>query len=125
MRARLTRLSPVLIAALATGATVLWLAPSFAQPAGGSAARPGATGADTPRVERGRALFEEGCSSCHGFDARGVPGQGPTLGGVGALAADFYLRTGRMPLSYPGEEPSRAEPRYSDRQIGTIVAYVA
>ncbi|OLE36789.1 MAG: hypothetical protein AUG48_06165, partial [Actinobacteria bacterium 13_1_20CM_3_68_9] len=80
--------------------------------------------ADASRVERGRALFEEGCSSCHGFDARGVAGRGPTLRGAGALAADFYLRTGRMPLSYPGEEPSRAEPRYSNRQIEAIVAYV-
>jgi ubiquinol-cytochrome c reductase cytochrome c subunit len=124
MRAGVTRLSPALIAALATGAAVLWLAPSFAQPAGSPPTKSGATPADGSRVERGRELFEEGCSSCHGFDARGVAGQGPTLRGVGALAADFYLRTGRMPLSYPGEEPSRAEPRYSNRQIEAIVAYV-
>jgi ubiquinol-cytochrome c reductase cytochrome c subunit len=30
-----------------------------------------------------------------------------------------------MPLDYPGEEPSRAEPRYSNRQIEAIEAYLA
>ena len=58
-------------------------------------------------VSRGRALFVEGCSSCHGFDARGVAGQGPSLVGAGAAAADFYLSTGRMPLDAPGRQPLR------------------
>jgi len=107
------------IGALLAGAAVLWLAPSFAQTGGPPAGSGGAK-----LVERGRELFVEGCSSCHGFDARGVPEQGPSLRGVGELAADFYLRTGRMPLSYPGEEPLRAEPRYTDRQMDAIAAYV-
>ena len=123
MRARLTRLSPVLIAALAVGAAVVSFTPSFARPGGTAPTASG--GPDRKLIERGQSLFAEGCSSCHGFDARGVPDQGPSLRRVGALAADFYLRTGRMPLSYPGEEPSRAEPRYSNRQIEAIVAYVA
>jgi ubiquinol-cytochrome c reductase cytochrome c subunit len=46
----------------------------------------------------GRQLFLEGCASCHGFDARGIAEIGPDLHGAGASAADFYLRTGRMPL---------------------------
>jgi ubiquinol-cytochrome c reductase cytochrome c subunit len=46
----------------------------------------------------GRQLFAEGCASCHGLDARGIPGTGPDLHGVGEASADFYLRTGRMPL---------------------------
>jgi ubiquinol-cytochrome c reductase cytochrome c subunit len=120
MSTRVARLLPV-IATLAAGAAIVWLAPSFGQPAGGRAAL---SGADQRLVERGRQLFEEGCSSCHGLDARGVHGQGPSVRGVGALAADFYLRTGRMPLSYPGEEPARAEPRYSTREIDALVAYV-
>jgi ubiquinol-cytochrome c reductase cytochrome c subunit len=121
MSTRVPRLLPV-IATLTAGAAVVCLAPSFGQPAGGGAAL---SGANQPLVERGRQLFEEGCSSCHGLDARGVNGKGPSLRGVGALAADFYLRTGRMPLSYPGEEPSRAEPRYSRDQIHGLVAYVS
>jgi ubiquinol-cytochrome c reductase cytochrome c subunit len=110
-------------AAAALGALVLWLAPSFApaqQPTGPA----GDSGPVSQLVSRGRSLFVEGCSSCHGLDARGIPDRGPSLRGVGAAAADFYLSTGRMPLSYPGEEPLRSKPRYSDGQIAALVAYV-
>lgn len=112
--------SAALAAALAISAGVLWLAPSLASPA-----RPtGPAGADRALIDRGHKLFEEECSSCHGFDARGVTDQGPSLRGVGAGSADFYLRTGRMPLSSPGEQPARSEPRYTDAQIRALVAYV-
>jgi ubiquinol-cytochrome c reductase cytochrome c subunit len=80
--------------------------------------------ADPQQVERGRQLFLEGCSSCHGIDARGIEGTGPSLRGVGAAAADFYLSTGRMPLDRPGDEPIRSQPRYPDDEIDALVAYV-
>jgi ubiquinol-cytochrome c reductase cytochrome c subunit len=77
-----------------------------------------------PRAE-GRQLFVDGCASCHGFDARGVPGVGPSLVGVGAQAADFYLSTGRMPLKEKtGREPVRSDPAYPPDQIRALVAYV-
>jgi quinol---cytochrome-c reductase cytochrome c subunit len=79
---------------------------------------------ETPLVEEGRGLFEEGCSSCHGFDGAGVEGQGPSLRGAGEAAADFYLRTGRMPLDQVGEQPLRGEPRYDEDQIRALDAYV-
>lgn len=78
----------------------------------------------TPAVERGRRLFAEACSSCHGLDARGVAGRGPTLHGAGALAADFYLSTGRMPLASPRDEPLRAQPAYQPAQVDGLVAFV-
>jgi quinol---cytochrome-c reductase cytochrome c subunit len=85
----------------------------------------GAGSTSDARLEaEGRHLFEEGCSSCHGFDGKGVPGQAPSLAGAGEAAADFYLRTGRMPLDQVGEEPLRGEPSYSDAQIRALVAYV-
>jgi ubiquinol-cytochrome c reductase cytochrome c subunit len=74
--------------------------------------------------EQGRALFEEGCASCHGFDGAGVPGQGPSLREAGEAAADFYLRTGRMPLDQVGQQPLRGEPDYSDSQIRALDAFV-
>lgn len=84
---------------------------------------PAASGGE---VERGRALFEERCSLCHGFDARGVTGVGPSLHGAGAESADFYLSTGRMPLDAPtGSEPLRSDPAYGRADIAAIVAYVA
>ena len=76
-------------------------------------------------VARGRALFQDGCSSCHGLRANGVPGSGPSLHGVGAGPADFYLSTGRMPLEDPQQQPGRNPPRYSRPEIDALVAYVA
>jgi ubiquinol-cytochrome c reductase cytochrome c subunit len=74
---------------------------------------------------RGRQLFLDGCLSCHGFDARGVPGVGPNLHGAGASAADFYLRTGRMPLDVAtGEQPLRSEPEYDEADIRALVQYI-
>jgi len=77
-------------------------------------------------VERGRQLFLDGCATCHGMDARGIAGTAPDLHGAGAAAADFYLRTGRMPLDVAtGEEPLRARPAYREADIRALVAYVA
>jgi ubiquinol-cytochrome c reductase cytochrome c subunit len=76
-------------------------------------------------VAEGRALFVDGCSSCHGFNANGVPGSGPSLRGVGAGPADFYLSTGRMPLQDPRDQPIRGRPHYVPREIDALVAYVA
>jgi ubiquinol-cytochrome c reductase cytochrome c subunit len=91
--------------------------------AGQGPAPPGPAGAAQLAV-RGRALFVAGCSSCHGMDARGIPGQGPSLRGAGMAAADFYLRTGRMPLDSPNDEPQRANPAYPARDIAAMVAYI-
>jgi ubiquinol-cytochrome c reductase cytochrome c subunit len=74
---------------------------------------------------QGRVLFLEGCATCHGDDARGLPGQAPSLHGVGARAADFYLSTGRMPLAEPRTTPVRAPPQYTAAERRALVAYVA
>jgi ubiquinol-cytochrome c reductase cytochrome c subunit len=83
-----------------------------------------ATRRDPGNVARGRALFLNGCSSCHGFHAGGITGVAPSLIGVGARAADFYLRTGRMPLTAPDQEPQRGKPAYPPDQLADLVAYV-
>jgi ubiquinol-cytochrome c reductase cytochrome c subunit len=86
---------------------------------------------------RGRDLFFSGCAECHGADLTGVladPSRrgaggkvpaGPPLLGVGELAADFYLRTGYMPLDDPEEQPSRSKPSYSERDLRALVDFVA
>lgn len=97
----------------------------FAAPA--TPAQDGSATASAPSpalVGRGRTLFAQSCSSCHGFDARGIPKRGPSLRGVGALAADFYLRTGRMPLAQPDRAPRRERVLLRDREIRALVAYV-
>lgn len=93
--------------------------PSAAEDTATEGAAPGSS----PQTA-GRRLFVQGCSDCHGYDARGIDGVAPSLIGVGAVSADFYLRTGRMPLDRPGEEPVRAPSPYTAAQIRALVAYV-
>ena len=81
-------------------------------------------GAQQDTIARGRALFVDACSSCHGVDARGIRNLGPSLYEAGAAAADFYLSTGRMPLSNPRDEPTRSRPAYEPADIDALVAYV-
>jgi quinol---cytochrome-c reductase cytochrome c subunit len=76
-------------------------------------------------AQDGRALFDEGCATCHGDHAHGMRGTAPTLHGVGAQAADFYLSTGRMPLADPEDEPVRARPAYTPAQRRALIGYVA
>jgi ubiquinol-cytochrome c reductase cytochrome c subunit len=90
----------------------------------GTAAPDQVASADPAVLEAGRALYVANCASCHGTRGTGGP-FGPTLQGTGAAGADFYLRTGRMPLSVPGERPVRHEPRFDEQEIQALVAYVA
>ncbi|MEA2265700.1 MAG: ubiquinol-cytochrome c reductase cytochrome c subunit [Solirubrobacteraceae bacterium] len=132
MSARTLRRRLATAAAVACGGAALYA--FTASPAAGAAKGPGAppvaagaaaTPAAAAQLARGRALFLDGCSSCHGNDARGGGRLGPSLYGVGAAAADFYLRTGRMPLAEPHDEPTRAQPQYNPADIAALVAYVA
>jgi ubiquinol-cytochrome c reductase cytochrome c subunit len=89
--------------------------------------------AQTGDVTRGRHLYGQYCIQCHGANGKGVIGgqsngqkrEGPSLVGVGALAADFYLRTGYMPLHEVGKEPRRSRVLFSEGEIRDLVAYVA
>ena len=77
-------------------------------------------------VSRGKALFDQACSSCHGFDLRGIPGQGPALIGVGPGPVDFFLSTGGMPLPDPYQQPDIPNtPAFSRPQIDALIAYVS
>jgi ubiquinol-cytochrome c reductase cytochrome c subunit len=85
----------------------------------------------------GAQLYAGNCSSCHGISGEGVtpprPGAGgggvteggPSLRGVGALSADFYLRTGLMPLRDPHEQPWRRRVLFSERELRALTKYVA
>jgi ubiquinol-cytochrome c reductase cytochrome c subunit len=80
-------------------------------------------------VAQGRALFQTGCSSCHGPQGEGVvnlDGQvrGPEIANSGAAAAYYYLTTGRMPLANPEAQPIRKPPAYNDEEIEALIAYV-
>lgn len=76
------------------------------------------------RQPRGPALYQSNCASCHGNRGEGTF-RGPTLVGVGAASADYWLRSGRMPLRAPDQEAKRGEPAFDDAEIRELVAYVS
>jgi ubiquinol-cytochrome c reductase cytochrome c subunit len=104
------------VAALVVAAAALLLVPG-----GRTGAQP-ATPSDA--IARGRDLYVESCASCHGATGAGTE-NGPDLRDAGAAGADFYLRTGRMPLSSSNDQAVRKPPAFSPEEIGQIVAYVA
>lgn len=73
----------------------------------------------------GKSLFDAGCSRCHGSLGRGLPDKGPSLRGAGALGADFYVRTGYMPLAAPHDQPERKRVLFTEPEIRALVGYVA
>ena len=89
----------------------------------------------TSLVDWGEQLFGANCVTCHGPNGRGITapvhgagdeeGIGPSLHGVGARAADFYLRTGYMPLDDARKEPHRSRVLFSQGELAALVAYVA
>jgi ubiquinol-cytochrome c reductase cytochrome c subunit len=90
----------------------------------GRAAHAQSTPADqADPIAAGRQLYIPGCSSCHGLEPTGTI-NGPSLIHAGAASANFYLRTGRMPLNDPRQQPVRHRPAYSDQQIAELVAYI-
>jgi ubiquinol-cytochrome c reductase cytochrome c subunit len=97
----------------------------------------GAAAAPPDRVRQGEQLYGRYCITCHGPAGAGVtsvgpsrgaedrPRLGPPLRGAGARSADFYLRTGYMPLRSPYDVPKRQRSILSNDQIEALVAYVA
>ena len=84
----------------------------------------GSTADASGDADRGRALFQRGCASCHGVEGEGVEGRGPDLRQAGAAAADFYLSTGRMPMDEPSRQTRRKRPAYDDADRADLVAFV-
>lgn len=99
------------------GWTVAAPAPPVAPAAGGAS--------DDPAViEAGRGLYVANCASCHGPAGQGTA-YGPTLEHAGAAGADFYVRTGRMPLAAPNQRQVRQPSVFDEAQTQALVAYVA
>jgi ubiquinol-cytochrome c reductase cytochrome c subunit len=73
---------------------------------------------------RGRELYQQSCATCHGQHGEGTE-RGPSLVGVGAASADFYLSTGRMPITQEERSPARRRPAFGQADVDALVAYVA
>src|SRR5581483_10692248 len=73
--------------------------------------------------------------SCHGIGGAGISkpragagdiaGAGPSLRGVGAAAADFYLRTGMMPLPNIHTQPANHRVLLTGEEIRSLTEFVA
>ena len=89
---------------------------------------PSASGrADTnasTQVARGKEIFQQNCSSCHGLNGEGTT-QGPSLAGVGAAAVDFQMGTGRMPMARPEAQAPSKKTKFTDEETASVGAYVA
>jgi ubiquinol-cytochrome c reductase cytochrome c subunit len=90
---------------------------------------PGVTQAeDTPTLsaaaEQGKRLYETSCITCHGRNAQGVEGRGPSLIGAGSAAVEFQVGTGRMPLAKQEAQAERKPPLFTWDQARQIGAYI-
>lgn len=119
-------------ALLAVIAALTLLAPvARAAPPSGPAIVPTLGERDKSALQLGEELFAANCARCHGIAGRGVTAtddpalRGPALRGVGALAPDFYLRTGYMPLASAYDQPIRSRVRFSGDEVRSLVTYVA
>jgi ubiquinol-cytochrome c reductase cytochrome c subunit len=72
----------------------------------------------------GKALFDNSCISCHGTNAQGVPGRGPSLIGVGSAAVEFQVGTGRMPMTRQEAQAEEKPPVFNKAQTKQIGQYV-
>jgi ubiquinol-cytochrome c reductase cytochrome c subunit len=82
------------------------------------------TAADTAlTAEDGQKLFQANCATCHGLDLQGTD-DGPSLYGVGALAVEFQVSTGRMPLQMQGPQAEQKPVQFTEEQILAMADYV-
>jgi quinol---cytochrome-c reductase cytochrome c subunit len=115
LRRRLSATVRLVIAlGLAGGAYTVVAPPSYAD--------------DNPQLSRaaqdGRALYLPNCSTCHGINAQGVPGKGPSLIGVGSAAVEFQVTTGRMPATRQEAQAVRKQPALTNDQARQIGQYI-
>nr|MDT0662175.1 cytochrome c [Micromonospora sp. DSM 115978] len=89
---------------------------------------PGLQAQDTPQLTGaaadGKALFDVSCITCHGRNAQGVEGRGPSLIGVGAASVEFQVGTGRMPMARQEAQAERKDPVFTDEETRQLGQYV-
>ncbi len=82
----------------------------------------------SPTAQEGKALYDNYCISCHGRNAQGVEGRGPSLIGVGAASVEFQVSTGRMPMARQEAQAPPKLPMWSgeelERNVAALSAYV-
>ncbi|MEH0971414.1 cytochrome c [Micromonospora sp. CPCC 205546] len=88
---------------------------------------PGAQAQDTPltgAAAEGKALFDVSCVTCHGRNAQGVEGRGPSLIGVGGASVEFQVGSGRMPMARQEAQAQRKPELFTDEEVRQLAQYV-
>jgi ubiquinol-cytochrome c reductase cytochrome c subunit len=89
---------------------------------------PGAFAEDNRQLStaatEGQALFDNGCITCHGTNAQGVVGRGPSLIGVGSASVEFQVGTGRMPMTRQEAQAEAKTPAYNNAQTKQLGQYI-
>jgi ubiquinol-cytochrome c reductase cytochrome c subunit len=114
LRRRLASMAVLVGALTAVGGGYAMLAPT-------SGADNTMTSAD---VEAGRQLYNNSCITCHGANLEGVAGRGPTIVGTGSADVYFQVSTGRMPAPVQGAWELRKIPKFNEKQIQQLGAFV-
>jgi ubiquinol-cytochrome c reductase cytochrome c subunit len=78
----------------------------------------------SPAAMEGKALFDTSCISCHGMNAQGIEGRGPSLIGVGGASVDFQVSTGRMPLGSQSAQAVEKPPVFNEEQTRQLAQYI-
>ncbi|MEU7960070.1 MULTISPECIES: cytochrome bc1 complex diheme cytochrome c subunit [Micromonospora] len=78
----------------------------------------------TGAAAEGRALFDVSCVTCHGRNAQGVEGRGPSLIGVGSASVEFQVGSGRMPMARQEAQAMRKPPVFTDEQVRQLGQYI-
>lgn len=89
---------------------------------------PGVQAQDNPPLSaaanEGKALFDVSCVTCHGRNAQGVEGRGPSLIGVGSASVEFQVSSGRMPMARQEAQAMRKPPQFTDEQVRQLGQYI-
>ena len=75
-------------------------------------------------AQEGKQLFDNSCITCHGRDAQGVPGRGPSLIGVGSASVEFQVSTGRMPMTRQESQAEEKKPQFDKDQTKQLAQYI-
>ncbi|MCX4388599.1 cytochrome c [Micromonospora peucetia] len=88
---------------------------------------PGVQAQDAPltgAAAEGKALFDVSCVTCHGRNAQGVEGRGPSLIGVGAASVEFQVSSGRMPMARQEAQAQRKPELFTDEETRQLAQFI-
>ena len=75
-------------------------------------------------IREGKQLYDTSCVTCHGANLQGVQDRGPSLIGVGEAAVYFQGSSGRMPAVRNEAQAMRKPPKFNDKQIDALGAFI-